>query len=123
MAGVASGSHSLQITGLGGVNFTMANSFTGVVPTRVESSVRTLASANTAEALGLGNVTVVKGILIRAIDYSLDVDTSFVDSFVAEITIPAGESAYFRPTGVVQVKNTTAGQSPQYEYIVYGTAS
>ncbi len=70
--------------------------------------------------LALGDVSTVEGVLIRAVDLALDVDCDYVSSFDADIPLAAGKSAYFKPEGIVRVKNGAGAEQPLYEYIVFG---
>lgn len=85
---------------------------------------RTLATGGTEEALDMGGVDTTDTILIwiKAVDYDLDVDTSYSVTFSSEITIKAGEDHRFRvpANASVYVKNTTGVQTPSYEYIAIG---
>ena len=81
---------------------------------------RTLAVANTAEALDLGDISVLSLVVIRAIG-AIDVDTTYVSSFNAEISIPAGQFAVFKPSGLVYIKNNVVGATPAYEIYLIGT--
>ena len=81
---------------------------------------RTLTTADTAEALDLGDVAVVHQIVIKAIG-SIYIDTSYVSAFVNEITLHAGEVAVFKPAGTVYIKNYVALATPAYEYVLTGT--
>jgi len=84
---------------------------------------RTLATADTDEALGLGDVSTVQCIIIRAIDYDLDIDLDYASSFDVDLTVKAGEvpAVIPYPAGVTQVKNNGAGETPAFEYAVVGT--
>jgi hypothetical protein len=50
----------------------------------------------------------------------ISIDTSYVSSFNAEILLAEGQFAVFNPSGVVQVKNTVAGEKCTFEYLVIG---
>ena len=93
----------------------------GTTPTAFTYNYRTLASAGTAEALDLGDVTTVLGILFKAVDFDVEIDCDFVSSFDADLSIQAGEVNYFSPSGVVYVKNEDTSETPKYEYVVVGT--
>jgi hypothetical protein len=109
-----------EFSGLGKLlNFCDKFSVT-TTPTAVTYNYRTLATADTAEALDLGDVTTVEMIIIKAIG-AIDVDTTYVSSFASEIRLAAGEVAMFKPVGTVYVKNYTALATPAYEYWVCGT--
>ena len=121
MAGLASVTMSLRVSGLGPGVHTLSKSFSGVVPTYCTHQYRVLAVADTEETLDLGGLDTIEGILIYADDLDLDVDCDFDAAFNADIHIAAGQSAYFKPAGVVKVKNGDAAETPGYEYIVFGT--
>ena len=111
-----------KLSGLGDNDSVMSGLATnGQTPTAVSHQYRVLAVADTAEVLDLGDVSTIDAVILRAIDYDLDVDTSYVSSFNAEITALAGEMPLiFKPTGTVYVKNSSAGETPKYEVIVVG---
>lgn len=81
---------------------------------------RTLAVADAAEVLDLGDVSTVSLVIIRAIG-AIFVDTSYVAAFSSEISIPAGQFAVFKPSGTVYVKNSVALATPAYEIYIIGT--
>lgn len=121
MAGNASVTTSLQIDGLDSdANVNLSVSFTGTVPTGVTHEHRALAS-NTSEALDLGDVATINGILFKAVSKDFTIDTTYVDAYVAEISVPEGETAYFAPSGTVHVKNIDEADAGTYSYIVFGT--
>jgi len=123
MAGSASINLIVTVSGLGKATYTLPVSFTGTVPTVVTPSYRLLA-LETEEALPLGDISTVEGVLIIASvcnDGAIQVDTSYVDSFTAEITLAQGEACYFKPSGVVYVRNNDDAAGA-YEYLLFGTA-
>lgn len=95
----------------------------GTTPDTYVSHLPTLASANSEEALDMGDISTAQLLVIRAIDYDLDVDLDFDTSFDADFTLKAGEPAAVipNPSGTIKVKNATADQAPQYEYLLIGT--
>jgi len=95
----------------------------GTTPDTMGGQIRTLATADTEEALDLGDVSTVQGIAIWAVDYDLDIDCDFVSAFDADQTAKAGEipAVIPNPAGTVYVKNNGAGETPQYIYVVWGT--
>jgi len=96
----------------------------GTTPTAsAGKQTRTLATADTAEALDVGDLSTVTAIAIRAVDYDLDVDLDFVTTFDSDFTLKAGEPAAQipNPAGTVYVKNNGAGETPQYIYLALGT--
>ncbi len=127
MAGSCKIETKLNLTGLG-EEITIADDYdvatTDAAPTAFNKQYRTLASGGMGELLDLGDVQQdqLRLIYIKAIDYDLDIDTSWVTSFSTELTILAGESQIFRVPvdNVIQVKNTTGVETPAYEYAVVG---
>lgn len=112
-------------TGLG-KNLDFAESFE-IATTRATAitastyNYRTLATANTAEVLDLGDVTTVLLVIIKCISGGkLDVDCDYVSSFDADIEIEEGEMAIFTPSGTVYVKDNAGTETPVYEYWVVG---
>ena len=112
-----------ELTGLGkdisypdkGTDGTTPTASTGIV-------YRTLATANTAEALDLGGVGTVTCLIIRAIDYDLDIDLDYLTTFNADLTVNAGEIAAVIPNPVlVYVNGAETDETPAYEYFVCGT--
>ena len=112
-----------ELTGLGkdisypdkGTDGTTPTASTGIV-------YRTLATANTAEALDLGGVGTVTCLIIRAIDYDLDIDLDYLTAFNADLTVNAGEIAAVIPNPVlVYVNGAETDETPAYEYMVIGT--
>lgn len=123
MAGAASINIVVTISGLGKATHTLPISFTGTVPTVVTPQYRLLA-AGAEEALPLGDISTVEGVLIIASvcnDGEIQVDTSFDTTFSPELKMAQGEAQYFKPAGTVYVKNTDDAAGA-YEYLVFGTA-
>jgi len=95
-----------ELTGLGkDISFTDKGT-DGTTPTASSYMYRTLATANTEEALDLGDVSTATCIVIRAITKDLDIDLDFVSAFDADFTISAGEIPAIipAPAGTVYVK-------------------
>jgi len=118
----------LNLSGLG-EEITLEDDFdvasTDAAPTAFNKQYRTLAAGGTEEALDMGDVETdeLRLIYIKAIDYDLDVDTSYAAAtFSSELTILAGEFQIFRvpADNAVYVKNTTGTETPAYEYAVVG---
>ncbi len=112
---------ALTLTGLGTRHDPTFSFNIGTTPTSVTYNYRTLASAGTAEALDLGDVSTVYGILIKAVDSDIELDCNFSSSFSADLKIKSGEVAFFMPAGSVYVQNEDSGETPSYEYYVIGT--
>lgn len=111
-----------ELTGLGkNISFTDKGT-DGTAPTAGSYMYRKLATANSEEALDLGDVSTVTCIVIRAITNDLDVDLDS-SSFSADFTLSAGElpAVIPAPVGTTKVKNNTTDETPVYEYLVIGT--
>jgi len=111
-----------QLTGLG-KELTFAEKGTDeTTPTAGTYNYRTIADADTAEALDLGDVTTVTAIVLYAIDYDVLIDTTYSASFSSELTAKAGgiPVVITYPTGTVYVQGET-GKTSKFEYLVIGT--
>ena len=109
-----------ELLGLGkGADFIDRFSLTNE-PTLSTKQYRIQAVADTAEALDLGGVSTVDLIIIKAVANDMTIDTTWVSSFVAELNVPAGEIAVFKPSGTVYIKNEDAAEQVTYEYIIIG---
>lgn len=91
-----------------------------VEPTRKNRGYQVQAVADTDEALGIGDVSTIDLIIIKAVAKDLLVDTSFNAAFSSEITVPEGHIAMFKPSGIVYIKNGTGAEQVTVEYIVIG---
>lgn len=127
MAGSCKIETKLNLTGLG-EEITLEDDYdvatTDAAPTAFNKQYRTLDAGDSEEALDMGDVETdqLRLIYIKAIDYDLDVDTSYASTFSSELTILTGESQIFRvpADNSVYVKNTTGTETPAYEYAVVG---
>jgi len=90
-------------------------------PTKSTHQYRQQASADSDEELDLGGVSTAELVVIKAVTNDLQVDADYSTSFDANIEIPEGEMAVFKPVGTVRVKNKNAGEQCTYEYLVVGT--
>lgn len=111
-----------KLTGLGEqVNFIKTGT-DETTPTAGAYMYRTIATADTEEALDLGDVSTVTAIILYAIDYDVDIDCDFVTAFDADLTAKAAgiPAVIPYPAGTVYVKGETS-QTPKYEYLVIGT--
>lgn len=124
MAATVEGMVRLELIDLDkGDNFTDLG-IDGTTPTASAGrQIRTLAVANTAEALGVGDLAVVTAIAIKAVDFDLDVDLDFSSSFDADFTVKAGELPALipNPAGTVYVNGSETDETPQYVYLAVGT--
>lgn len=91
-------------------------------PTVFTHQYRIQATSDTAEALALGDVSTEHMVIIKAVTNDMDVDCDYSATFDADINIPQGEVAIFKPSGTVYIKNATAAETVTYEYWVLGTS-
>jgi len=89
-------------------------------PTAAVYQYRVQATADSDEVLDVGDVAIVDLVVIKCVANDMDIDTTYVDAFNAEITVNEGEVAAFTPSGTVRIKNNGAGETVTYEYIVVG---
>lgn len=111
-----------KLTGLGEqINFIKSGT-DETTPTAGSYMYRTIATADTAEALDLGDVSTVTAIVLWAVDYDVDIDCDYVSAFDADLTAKAAgiPAIITYPAGTVYVKGES-GQTPKYEYLVIGT--
>lgn len=94
---------------------------TTTTPTAVTHQRRTQSTADTEEVLDLGDIATVELITITAITNDLLIDCDFSAAFDGDIIVPEGETATFKPSGTVYVKNEDAGEACVYDYIAVGT--
>ena len=100
----------------------VADSFsTATTITAKHHGYQTQAVADTAEALDLGGVSTIELILIHCISNDVDIDTTYVSSFSAEIAVNEGEWAMFKPEGTVYIKNDDSSEQSVVEVWVWGT--
>lgn len=112
-----------ELIGLGkDVSFT-DKGIDGTTPTAGSYMYRTLTTADADEALDLGDVSTVTAIVIRAVTNDLDIDLDYASSFDVDLTVKAGEVAAVipNPSGVTQIKNNGAAETPVFEYLLIGT--
>ena len=111
-----------QLTGLGEQIDFIKTGTDETTPTAGSYMYRTIATADTAEALDLGDVSTVTAIVLYAVDYDVDIDCDYVSSFDADLTAKAAgiPVVITYPAGTVYVKGES-GQTPKYEYLVIGT--
>ncbi len=94
---------------------------TTTTPTKYYYGRQIQATADTEEALEMGNVTTPLLVVISCVTNDVDIDTSFNTTFSAELTINEGECAVFSPTGTVYLKNDDAGEASTLDILVIGT--
>ena len=110
-----------QLAGLGEpINF-IKSGIDETTPTAGSYMYRTIAAANTAEALDLGDVSTVTAIVLYAVDYDVLIDCDWVDTFDADLTAKATgiPVVITYPAGTVYVQGET-DQTPKFEYLLIG---
>jgi hypothetical protein len=110
-----------QLTGLGSVLEFVDTFTTTTTPTRKYFGYQVQATADTAEALNLGDVTTPELIVLKCVTNDVDIDTSYSVAFSAELTVNEGEVAVFKPVGTVYIRNDDAVELSTIEVLVVGT--
>ncbi len=122
MAAEASISILAEVTGLGQLQ-ALANKFSvTTTPARCVYHYMEQATADTDEAIAVGDVGTIHLIVLKCVANDVDIDTSYASSFSAEIECQEGEVCVFKPTGTVRIKNDDAGEKSTIEYLVIGAA-
>lgn len=122
MAAEASISIIAELTGLGKIQQFAEKFSTTATPSRVLYQYDIQDTTNTAQALDVGDVGTIELIILKCISNDVDIDTSYVSSFNAEIEVQEGEVTIFKPTGTVYIKNDDTDEVSTFEYIVIGSA-
>ena len=94
---------------------------TTTTPTKYVMGRQVQATADTEEALDVGDLTTVLLAVIECISNDVDIDTSFDTTFSSEITCNEGEAQVFTPTGTIYLKNDDAAESFTVDYLLLGT--
>lgn len=111
-----------QLTGLGDIqDFAKRFSVTST-PARALYQYMVQTTADTEEALTVGDVSTIDLIIIKCVANDVDLDCNYSASFSADITVNEGEIAVFKPAGTVYLKNNDAGESFTVEYLCIGSA-
>lgn len=124
MAAIVKATTNIELTGLGQHVDLLKSANTQTTVTKSTGvQYRTLAVADTAEALDLSGISTEVLLVINAITNNLDVDLDFVTSFDADFTVKAsGPAAVIpNPSGTIYVKNNSAGETPTFQYWIVGT--
>lgn len=122
MAATARTKIQLSVTGLGTELEVPINFTTTTTPTRKVHNRQVQASADTDEALQLGDISTVLLMVIECITNDVDIDLDYVSSFDADLTINEGEAAVIPlPAGVVRIKNNDSGEVSTVDVTLIGT--
>lgn len=111
-----------ELTGLGQLQQLVDKFSVTTTPARVHYQYMEQATADTDEALDVGDVGTVHLIILKCVANDVDIDTSYSASFSAEIECQEGEVCVFKPTGTVRIKNDDATEKSTIEYLVIGAA-
>ena len=112
----------VELTGLGQEESFSENFVTTTTPTRALYHYAVQDSADTAQALELGDVGTIQLLAIKCVSNDVDIDLDYSSSFDADLTIQEGECAVIpKPAGTVYFKNNSAGETSTIEYLVVGT--
>jgi len=111
-----------KLTGLGNLEEFSKRFTVTSTPARALYQYMIQATADTAEALTVGDVATIDLIILRCVSNDVDIDTTYSSSFSAEITVNEGEVAVFKPYGTVYIKNNDSSEQSTIEYIVIGSA-
>lgn len=110
-----------KLTGLGDIQEFVKRFSTTATPARVMYHYAVQDTADTEQALEVGDVATVELIILKSIEHDVDIDTSFVSTFSAEIEVQEGELAVFKPTGTTYFKNDDSAEAVTIEYLVVGS--
>ena len=123
MAAEATVSVLAEVTGLGQLQVLAEKFSVTTTPARVHYQYMEQATADTEEALDVGDVGTIHLIILKCIANDVDIDTSYsAATFAAEIEVQEGEVAVFKPTGTVYLKNNDGSEKSTIEYLVIGAA-
>lgn len=112
-----------QLTGLGKQLEFAEKGTDETTPTASAQMYRTIAAADTEEALDLGDVSTVTCVILYAVDYDVQIDCDYTSATfdVDLVAKAAGIPAVIPyPAGSVYVQGES-GQTSKYEYLVIGT--
>jgi len=112
----------VKFTGLGKEEEFSSNFVTTSTPTRAIYHYAIQDTADTAQALELGDVSTVELLVIKCVSNDVDIDLDYVSSFDADLTIQEGECAVIpKPAGTIYFKNNDASEQSTVEYLIVGT--
>ena len=112
-----------KLSGLGDLQEISKRFSTTATPARALYHYEVQATADTEQALELGDVATVDLIIIKCVENDIDIDTTYSIAFSAEIVVQEGEVAVFKPEGsTVYWMNNDTGESSTIEYLVVGSA-
>ena len=110
----------IEMTGLGEDEI-FGESYTTTAPVRSIKHYAVIDTADTAQALVLGDVATEELLVIKAISGDIEVDLDFVTAFDADFTIAEGKTAVIpRPAGIIYWKGDEATDA--IEYLLIGSA-
>lgn len=121
MAGAYTISVLVELTGLGQLQ-EFTKKFSQIsTPTRALYHYAVQDSADTAQALELGDIATIDMLIIKCVANDVDIDLDFVSSFDADLTVQEGETAVLpTPAGTVYIKNNDSAEQSTIEYLLIG---
>ena len=122
MAALAEINIIANLTGLG-KNLEFAEKFaTSTTITRAMHHYAVQDTANTDQALELGDIGTIQLLIIKCVDSDVNLDLDYVSDFDADLQIQEGECAVIpTPSGVVRFRNVTTDEVSTIEYLLLGT--
>ena len=122
MAGTANVTIIVEVEGLD-KDASFAEKFTvTTTPTLVAKNIQIQAVADTDEAVNLCGIGTVELMVVKSVSNDVDIDSDYVSSFDADINIAEGETAVFKPAGVVRIKNNDSAEACTISVLIIGSA-
>ena len=110
-----------ELTGLGQLQELSEKFSETTAPTRAMYHYAIQDSADTDQALELGDVATVDVLILKCVSNDVDLDLDYVSSFDADLTVQEGEICVIpTPAGVVRFKNNDATEQSTIEYLLIG---
>lgn len=91
-------------------------------PARSFHQILVQGAANVAEVLPVGDVGTVELLIMYCSSNDVDIDTTYVSSFNAEVECQENEWVVLKPKGTVWIMNDDIDEQSSIEYWVIGTA-
>ena len=123
MAASCSVSIIAEVLGLGNDQVFCEKFSTTNTPARAVYHYMVQATANTAEALEVGDVSTIDLVILKCVANDVDLDLDWDTAFDADLTVAEGEACVIpAPAGTVYFKNNDTDEQSTIEYWVIGSA-